>query len=254
MSINKFGSSAAITSGCSAGSGIRGPRGYGYKLNANGHFDLENRKLCNVHTPTDPNDACNKLYVDDCFQKQTADIVASRALIEATLNTNIASNKSRLDKLEQETQQSIKKLKQDVKSEQKKTISSVNDVTTRMQTNLVDTVKKSFDDFETKITKDQDTKLNSMKSDILQSVTTQVDKNVKDQADQLMEAWTTIIETKLEVVDNKLFNIQFNIPAKWEKLLKDTESALTKKINNLQKQIGAINRIRTNVQSSSSNP
>lgn len=107
MSINKFGSSTSVTSsgvggGSCWGVGIRGPRGHGYKLNANGDFVLENRKLCNVHIPTDPNDACNKFYVDDCLNKQTTEIIDTRAFIQASIDKKRNKNRSRVEKSEQD--------------------------------------------------------------------------------------------------------------------------------------------------------
>lgn len=39
--------------------GSRGPPGVGYKLTTEGHYDLDNKKLCNVAAPSEPNDAVN---------------------------------------------------------------------------------------------------------------------------------------------------------------------------------------------------
>lgn len=35
----------------------RGPRGIGYKLTENGHFDAEGKRLCNLSVPLEPNDS-----------------------------------------------------------------------------------------------------------------------------------------------------------------------------------------------------
>ena len=39
--------------------GARGPPGNGYKLTSDGHFDAEDRRLCNIADPSEPNDAVN---------------------------------------------------------------------------------------------------------------------------------------------------------------------------------------------------
>lgn len=52
MSLDAFGRALTRFNG-----GQRGPRGEGYKLLPDGHFDLDNRKLCNLADPTHPSDA-----------------------------------------------------------------------------------------------------------------------------------------------------------------------------------------------------
>lgn len=38
---------------------LYGPAGIGYKLTADGHFDIENRRLCNIANPVEGTDAIN---------------------------------------------------------------------------------------------------------------------------------------------------------------------------------------------------
>ena len=39
--------------------GERGPPGIGYKLTADGHYDVDSKKLCNLADPTESSDAVN---------------------------------------------------------------------------------------------------------------------------------------------------------------------------------------------------
>lgn len=39
--------------------GSRGPPGVGFKVTADGQFDLEKKRLCNLAAPEEPNDAVN---------------------------------------------------------------------------------------------------------------------------------------------------------------------------------------------------
>lgn len=61
MSIDKFGRTLHTTRIRAA----RGPPGVGYKLTADGDYDIENKRLKNINYPIDELDACNKKYVDE---------------------------------------------------------------------------------------------------------------------------------------------------------------------------------------------
>lgn len=53
------------------GEGARGPRGIGFKVTADGHFDLENKRLCNVAWPKQLNEAVNlELVVQNIKEQQ----------------------------------------------------------------------------------------------------------------------------------------------------------------------------------------
>ena len=45
--------------------GQRGPPGVGFKLTSDGNYDVDNKKLTNVATPTTNADAATKKYIDD---------------------------------------------------------------------------------------------------------------------------------------------------------------------------------------------
>ena len=45
--------------------GQRGPPGIGFKLTSDGNYDIDNKKLTNVATPTTNADAATKKYIDD---------------------------------------------------------------------------------------------------------------------------------------------------------------------------------------------
>lgn len=55
MSIDKFG---RYSHGFKSHN-FRGPKGEGFNLTTEGHFDIQSKKLCNVSDPTDENDAVN---------------------------------------------------------------------------------------------------------------------------------------------------------------------------------------------------
>ena len=51
----------------SSQTGQRGLPGVGFKLDANGNYDIENKKLTNISTPVNDSDATTKQYVDHHF-------------------------------------------------------------------------------------------------------------------------------------------------------------------------------------------
>ena len=53
------------TSNTGATQGQRGPPGVGFKLTSDGNYDVDNKKLTNVATPTGNADAATKKYIDD---------------------------------------------------------------------------------------------------------------------------------------------------------------------------------------------
>ena len=53
------------TSNTGATQGQRGPPGVGFKLTSDGNYDVDNKKLTNVATPTTNADAATKKYIDD---------------------------------------------------------------------------------------------------------------------------------------------------------------------------------------------
>ena len=55
--------------------GLRGPQGFpgvGFELDADGNYDIENKKLTNVATPTATHDAATKKYIDDEIGKSNS--------------------------------------------------------------------------------------------------------------------------------------------------------------------------------------
>ena len=53
MSVDVFGRNLGKTEGS------RGPPGVGFKVTSDGHYDMENKKLCNVAEPQQPSDVVN---------------------------------------------------------------------------------------------------------------------------------------------------------------------------------------------------
>ena len=54
-----------VNPGASGAPGQRGPPGIGFKLTSDGNYDIDNKKLTNVATPTTNADAATKKYIDD---------------------------------------------------------------------------------------------------------------------------------------------------------------------------------------------
>ena len=51
-----------------------GPRGIGYKLNSNGNYDIENKKLVNVNDGSHYNDSVNKKQMENYTDSKIANI------------------------------------------------------------------------------------------------------------------------------------------------------------------------------------
>ena len=63
------------TSNTGATQGQRGPPGVGFKLTSDGNYDVDNKKLTNVATPTSNADAATKKYTDDHITNVSSDRV-----------------------------------------------------------------------------------------------------------------------------------------------------------------------------------
>ena len=56
------------------GGGERGPPGLGYKLTSDGHFDVDNKKLCNLADPSHAGDAVNLKILKTLIESEIKDI------------------------------------------------------------------------------------------------------------------------------------------------------------------------------------
>ncbi|PFX21314.1 hypothetical protein AWC38_SpisGene14228 [Stylophora pistillata] len=66
------------SSDCSETStGSRGLPGVGFKLTDDGDYDMENKRLKNVKNPTDPQDVCTKVYVDQYIHSDGSKTISS---------------------------------------------------------------------------------------------------------------------------------------------------------------------------------
>ena len=63
--------SSATKTDSSSTQGIPGPQGIGYKLDANGNFDIENKKLTNVKNGDKNNDVMNKSQIESYVSEKT---------------------------------------------------------------------------------------------------------------------------------------------------------------------------------------
>ena len=66
---NEYSSTTKTDS--SSTKGIPGPQGIGYKLDANGNFDIENKKLTNVKNGDENNDVMNKSQIESYVSNKT---------------------------------------------------------------------------------------------------------------------------------------------------------------------------------------
>ena len=59
------------------GGGVRGPPGVGFKLTADGNYDIDNKQLKNIKDGTDNNDAVNKNQMEHYIENGDLDIQGS---------------------------------------------------------------------------------------------------------------------------------------------------------------------------------
>lgn len=68
MSVDKFGRSTNKFQRVIVGPA--GPPGNGFKRTENGDFDIEGKRLRNIKSPTTPDEAVNKAYIDDKLENK----------------------------------------------------------------------------------------------------------------------------------------------------------------------------------------
>ena len=75
---------------------IKGTPGIGFKLNADGNFDLEQKQLKNLKSPIDSHDGATKIYVDDVcnglITNKIVDVMKTLNSKEEQLNKQIDNN------------------------------------------------------------------------------------------------------------------------------------------------------------------
>ena len=69
MSVDVFGRNLGKTEGS------RGPPGVGFKVTSDGHYDIENKKLCNVAEPQQPSDVVNLETLRNIIQIEIRGII-----------------------------------------------------------------------------------------------------------------------------------------------------------------------------------
>ena len=92
MPIDKFGRSTLSSNKVY----IKGKPGIGFKLNANGNFDLEQKQLKNLKSPIHSHDGATKIYVDDVcnglITNKIVDVMKTLNSKEEQLNKQIDNN------------------------------------------------------------------------------------------------------------------------------------------------------------------
>ena len=76
----------------------RGPPGVGYKLTSDGHYDIENRKLCNLADPSQSGDTVNLKILKLLNESEIKDVFQiTSSLREEIDNLTIDIKKHRLE-------------------------------------------------------------------------------------------------------------------------------------------------------------
>jgi len=91
MSVDVFGRQLHPLKGI-----VRGPPGEGFRLTPEGHFDMENKRLCQVAHPLEFQDAVNLDYLQDVLQTETTAMQRKLANVRTDLMNMLANLKSEL--------------------------------------------------------------------------------------------------------------------------------------------------------------
>ena len=92
MSVDAFGRTLKRSKG------ERGPPGVGYKLTSDGHYDIENRKLCNLADPSQSGDAVNLKILKTLIESEIKDVFQiTSSLREEIDNLTFEIKKHRLE-------------------------------------------------------------------------------------------------------------------------------------------------------------
>ena len=90
--------------------GSRGPPGIGFKVTADGHYDMENKKICNVAEPQQPSDVVNLETLRNIIK------IEIRGIIDITtrLSTNLDDLNIIVDNHKDELDVQISQIKADI--------------------------------------------------------------------------------------------------------------------------------------------
>ncbi|XP_044578949.1 uncharacterized protein LOC123261422 [Cotesia glomerata] len=106
MSIDIFGRSLKTVA---VVSGPPGAPGRGFKINSNGQYDLENKRLCEVGQPVNDNDAITLKFMRDFINKELSllerTIREDQSEIISYLHSEVVSLRTSLDLLKKENQE-----------------------------------------------------------------------------------------------------------------------------------------------------
>ena len=105
MSIDVFGHSLEKTTG------NRGPPGIGFKITDDGQFNIDNKRLCNVGSPIQPNDAVNLNILNEKIET-----------LKSLIDEKVESLKSLIDEKNKFIQDLVEAYRDDVDTELQKAI------------------------------------------------------------------------------------------------------------------------------------
>ena len=80
MSVDVFGRNLGKTEGS------RGPPGVDFKVTTDGHYDMENKKLCNVANPQQPTDVVNLETLRNIIQIEIRGIIEITTRLRTSLD------------------------------------------------------------------------------------------------------------------------------------------------------------------------
>lgn len=84
MSLDVFGRSSNQSVKSS-----RGPPGVGFIVTTDGHFDIENKKLCNVAEASEENDAVNLKLLENSLEREAEENYKNHAILRQQINDTI---------------------------------------------------------------------------------------------------------------------------------------------------------------------
>lgn len=108
MSVDVFGRQLTSRHGVksvSGGRGSRGPPGNGFNITADGQYDIDNKRLCNVANPTEQNDAVTVQVMQSAVQQEIRLVYQ----ITSSLRSNVDDHDTMIYALQSELANKLKK-------------------------------------------------------------------------------------------------------------------------------------------------
>lgn len=130
MSVDVFGRKLGKTKG------DRGPPGFGFKVTSDGQYDIDNKKLCNIATPKQSNDAVNL----DTLQKLVRSEILSMTTIMKEIGDKLDDLKTVVDNREKEVDEKFTKQEESInkiKRQNRRNMQAIKALNTKANVTLV---------------------------------------------------------------------------------------------------------------------